>query len=373
MPTQASTYIDYHSESQLFLQKANPQTAYATTPDERIVVEKKFLLCTRPNEAALKKQAEKLARELKRRYPDECISCVYDYAPQQLSGNKWRVGVIELRRGLGVAAAKIACRGADESVMNQYSIDDIDQFGILKLLPFQRKLELISRVLGNKKLSETLSAVILSDLVDEQVAFRQRKWSGVLPKDKLPVRLGVVRSFVEFDFSTLCGSTDGKQFLKELLVRYELLISEQPSFVDYILPRRRNRILTKVCEEFIQRLFAEVGVTASELSKLRKEYRKEFDQTHKSGVEERRVKLLNAYSRPLGNGLFFSNDKGVVSTVSLGVRTVDKEGNIAATGLFNEDTSSFWRFTDEEHRTAAITAQHDFCNSALTPTSRMRK
>jgi len=115
-----------------------------------------------------------------------------------------------------------------------------------KLLPMGRKLLLLTELHCNNAGNDVTAAshfyvsCIYLALADEQWAWRQHKWSGDWPREKLINAVKVVNTVAAFDMTTLLANDGGKAALVALLARYCTLLDVLPSIADRLWFFRRT-------------------------------------------------------------------------------------------------------------------------------------
>ncbi len=83
--------------------------------------------------------------------------------------------------------------------------------------------------------ADVIMKAILSDLADEQSAYRIHKWSGALPSNKIKTKLRRLNILCSVEPPhELSTFPAGIAFIKELLLQFEVLLQKLPSFLDKI-------------------------------------------------------------------------------------------------------------------------------------------
>lgn len=215
---------------------------------------KLFGLFSRPAPAPrhLEKAAAARAVLLHKSRPTEQRVVFHHYAPSE---DPVKVGCVTVTASMGSLrvfrglSSVVAQLGATHSGCE----DEQLAFAACKLLPFDRKLarlvschstEVVGSVGGAAGL---VVRCILSDLADEQWAWRQHKWSGEWPREKLAGAVQVVSALAAFDVAPLLASETGRAALTWLISHYAALLDVLPSLADRLWFYRRRRILSSVC------------------------------------------------------------------------------------------------------------------------------
>ena len=171
--------------------------------------------------------------------------------------------------------------------------DDQHAFAMAKLLPFERKLAYVAHAVGDagggggdadaaaRLLQQLLLPAVLSDLADEQWAWRREAWSGDYPRARLerPDCLAVLRSFVAAAAAggaLLRSSQGGERALLWLTSRVQALVDALPSTLDYCWFFRRQRIVSAVSTAILRPLVAQLPAAAFQAAhaEARADYRR---------------------------------------------------------------------------------------------------
>lgn len=171
--------------------------------------------------------------------------------------------------------------------------DDQHAFAMAKLLPFDRKLAYVARAVGDvdgggggavpsaaaQLLHHLLLPAVLSDLADEQWAWRREAWSGAFPRARLeqqPDCLAVLRSFVAAAGALLRASQGGERALLWLTSRVQALVDALPSTLDFCWFFRRQRIVSAVSTAILRPLVEQLPAAAFKAAhaEARAEYRR---------------------------------------------------------------------------------------------------
>jgi hypothetical protein len=233
-------YQSYDSrDSFMAAKKQRASVADECLPEqhEAIRVTKQYLFIS-PSEKKMRKKVERLSQSLARLEPQHSYGLHYAYDAKPL-GRSWlrRVfdyGEIVVRRGLDRSRSHLAVRPAQFNDA-RFSQDEIDAFVFFKLLPFTKKLSLLTQVVGDEQLLKSLGLSIVSDLTQEQSIFYHQSAHTVLSKPKLRASLYNLQAFRAHDFRMLLEQPQGHQMLLELLTKYL-----------YLSGFRSNR-LTRLC------------------------------------------------------------------------------------------------------------------------------
>eukprot|EP01087_Luapelamoeba_hula_P014251 TRINITY_DN4150_c2_g1_i1.p1 TRINITY_DN4150_c2_g1~~TRINITY_DN4150_c2_g1_i1.p1 ORF type:complete len:1208 (+),score=202.36 TRINITY_DN4150_c2_g1_i1:114-3737(+) len=266
-----------------------------------------YLLFNKPSAKKMHKRARALAKDLDKRFPNERSVVVWDYQPTRSGGNffnkKYNLGQVEVHRSFNKAEASILVYSRDDDEIHEgdkIAQSAVHAFHILKILPFAQKLALgpvifakhLKQGQQNSMYIDVLRDAILSDLGDEQMIYRQHKWSGKLPTSKLKNKLTKLRSLCQTQPAPieLARTPEGNRFVLGLLLDFEVLLKRLPAFIDKVWFRRRARIVTSLSLELIHDWVDQSGCQSyngkqSELRAMRRQRRKAVRKTKKSPMQ----------------------------------------------------------------------------------------
>lgn len=125
---------------------------------------------SKPNVQELQKKAVEIEKKLQDTNFTSSYLVVWDYdAKVKKSGcfsKDYSYGTISVSESLRRDVTMIAQRNKN-SLTNLASIDESDMIILLKLLPFEKKLQYFTRTLHLSEMSAILLKAIISDLTDE--------------------------------------------------------------------------------------------------------------------------------------------------------------------------------------------------------------
>lgn len=255
---------------------------------------KKYLPFMFPAEGALKQEAEKILDEASQSKPTKHFTAIYDFAPVliQTCPNQYTLGTVSLYEGLSTVESLIATSQHDDNEVTQ-----ADQFMIVKLLPFSRKLKLLARandeitlvekVQVSEKDKHLLKKAILSDLTAELIAFLKAdrsKFNDTNILDALTLQKKLLtykkNTSEKFYRAILSGQSTSDQLIEndnlktyvKLVLEYEYEIKKLSTTSDKILfPWTRiSNLITKAVLPTIEDWLAENASTFN-LAEMRAE------------------------------------------------------------------------------------------------------
>lgn len=306
-------------------------------------------------EKAIAKKANKIAKTLRLHLPHKQYIVQYAHAVRKQEKHT-QLGHVEIRAGLSPITAKLAYRhcfagtGQPIDVSMTPTSNPIDQFCALKLLPFNRKLELLSKHFSTDFIGILLRQVVLSDLADEQLVLRQKKLKGKWELDAAKFTLLVCLSkLTEFNFTPMASTQSGKEVLKDMLVKYKLLLN---------LHKSRNKIVSKMSSLLLQNIESRYfNGMEDNFKKAVVQLRKVFDgENNIKNARARRNKFSSTLSRPYIGKYTLSNDHDVSSrlTSQSFAKGADNQQEITKRSMFGEQGYKFSLFTDPGGRSEAL-------------------
>lgn len=289
----------------------------------------------------------------------ERVELAYHYEPVRISWHTWQTGTVELRHGLEFISSKIASRKlSDEELTGAGEISACDQFAVLKLFLFADKLRLIPIALTNAMFAHVLLQVILSDLVNEYCVFLD---DGIVSKTDALTKLKILSAFTQFNFSAIYASEQGKAFLREIILKYSLIVLESVNFWDAFLCGLTQRAkLASACQQQLASLMQEMGVNGEaekgELSRYKREY-------------SSRDRIV-AYLQPYDSVVFHHDEQNITIKPVAEMPSVESQA-AEVHGVFNENTPSFFRFTSSAAREEAIDREEQRSDHLVAPAQQM--
>ena len=156
-------------------------------------------------------------------------------------------GKVEIREGLNMDFKNEGRFG--HAVKSNYRNELYDEFLVIKLLPFSKKLIwLVNNIDDNANVNILIQA-LTSDLVEEVMVYAKNNWSKLLNCKLLETKMVILNSFVDNDKLKIIMSTpNGRRIYLEVILRYLSALAKLPSFIDYLWCYRTRRILKNFCE-----------------------------------------------------------------------------------------------------------------------------
>ena len=137
---------------------------------------------------------------------------------------------------------------------NLRDIDNLEIFGIIKLLPFKKKLQFLVNNLDNRNELILINSAVLSDLIEELDIYRQNKKIGLIKHNILGKLMINLNSFLDNDnLPNILSDKRGVEMMKINLACYSQVLSKTMSFSYYICFGRNNRLVRTVYENKITR------------------------------------------------------------------------------------------------------------------------
>lgn len=216
---------------------------------EEVVIKDLYFKWNKPTYEHLKKKAAELERKLRYQAPSEQYFMELQLDPLKLSAgifDEWQVGRVKLYQALNMKKTCIAYRQKSDN-----SIDEYDAFNMIKLLPFDKKLQYFSSCKPTDDNVEMFKNAILSDLMDELDVFASSTWLGDFSREKISSSLTTLNALEQFDFSCMQNDKRIKHAVSKLLVQYKYITSQLPSTSDAIwFPwLKRRAILADICQQ----------------------------------------------------------------------------------------------------------------------------
>ena len=178
----------------------------------------------------------------------------------------------------------------------------MDEFLLLKLLPFEKKLEWFAKNLESNQYNiDLLGKVILSDLCQELEVYSKNSWSGLMTKKLIDQRMMILSKFVKNSYlSKILSHEVGRRIFLDITINYSYTVKKITSFKDYLWFYRNKRVVKSVCEgklsRFIREHFnKERGTIEGQVNAL------------KAKMEEIST-IFNNYIRP-----FHNNDRALIN------------------------------------------------------------
>lgn len=189
-----------------------------------------------PTESDFEKRMGELADKLKRIRPDRTyyVAKAYQSATRGntvrgLLFKRYDCGHIEVRRGLDTTNACMASTVMPMS-KTQPVQTAVNEFVLLKLLPFSKKLELFTSVCPTSSGHYQVSLAIISDIADEQNVFLTSVREKVVvfggKKGRVEAWLTAMQALEKWDFSDLCQLEGGVDALTTLLHKICFMASQ---------------------------------------------------------------------------------------------------------------------------------------------------
>ena len=221
----------------------SPQEAYF----ESIELFASYFPGSKPKPQDIIQQINKMKKELGELFPDRTFYYFYSFLPKKIGCFKWTLGKVEIREGLNMDFKNEGRFG--HAVKSNYRNEVYDEFLVIKLLPFSKKLIwLVNNIEDNANVNILIQA-LTSDLVEEVVVYAKNNWSKLLNCKLLETKMVILNSFVDNDKLKIIMSTpNGRRIYLEVILRYLSALAKLPSFIDYLWCYRTRRILKNFCE-----------------------------------------------------------------------------------------------------------------------------
>ena len=253
-----------------------------------------------PKQDELEKAAAGAQKELEKNFPNQRFVTVYNNEPQLLStgfiSSTWQLGTVQFRPTLNTVQGHIAYRSKREISVP----DNFDTYAVIKLLPFSHKLNMIGISLQTG-IAEILQSAILSDLIDELLAYGHHSWKGNFTKSTLKTDLKLLDEFSHYNFTNLASNDAGIAFFQTLLTQYFYATKQLPSTKDKVIfPHfKRRLILADIITVQVEKLFKQYcpGIKFKDIIKAQKQ---KYEHPTSEG-------LLNQFSKPYGTEVKFDH------------------------------------------------------------------
>lgn len=270
--------------------------------DKDYTIQAKFACWHKPTAQDLLDKAKTLKKKLQKENPNRRLVPVCDFNAEIKSTScfsffrpKWELGKVEMRETLDKSHSHIAFRAADQKEMREVS--PIDTYNMIKLLPFQKKLDYLERS-TDQEMTNHLKNAILADLTSELLTFSHDKWNGHYTKEKLAQEMTNLHALVNHRFVKLPE-------MQDIFLHYEYLASRLPSRSDrYFFPFlcRKTRI-RNLCQETLAGVFREY-FRREDLDSSRRAIHTQWDATS-------REQLFSHFSTPYKDFVTFDNEMSV--------------------------------------------------------------
>jgi len=313
LPARKCTLAEYGDKKAVIAVKQEREQEVYDIRDKdayKIEISEKFYLTPSAEKLtnSIEKSAVELMAKLGRKFPTQNNHLFYRSAiaatKKGLLSQKFKVGEVEIRRGLDKRYASLAySQRPDNEVGN---LSDTDMFVVLKLLPFDRKLQILTNVMlaSTSKLREILGEAILSDLMDEQRAFRNQDISHIYTKKNIGNYLHFFNAFIASDYADIISSDYGQQFLQDFIIRFISLLSciACPS----LWHTPKSSLLSKHCQTGLEQLYLRIKPSADqkEISILRQSCELKF-----KGRSPQDILWTSCFPSHLSNNIVFDNQR----------------------------------------------------------------
>ena len=215
--------------------------------------------CDAPVKADLIEEIKKIRLRMTELFPNNNFYFFYRFAPERAKEGccRWKLGDVEIRNGLRSDTDNEGHFAHSQKINNNYN-EPWDEFAIIKLLPFSRKLEwLVSNLYRPDNLS-MISKAILSDLCEELEIYSRNSWSGLMEKKLLEGRMVILESFVKNEkLDLIMANEDAKICYMKVLIHYQYIVSKITHFYDYLWFNRNKRVVRGICEDKIEKFIKE--------------------------------------------------------------------------------------------------------------------
>lgn len=246
IPVDGVTPVAHRSRKRLIRSLVEEDDDRASNEYDTVEITKKYRFGRTPKEKHLIAKAKEVNEALSEAIPDRCFVVAYDYQLQEV-GDKYSLGNIVVHSSLKKSEASIA------SLFSP--LDEVDarkeqhQYSLLKLLNFDQKIELISK-LHSGECGPILGQAILSDISDEQKAYREEKWKGSMSTDDIKEGLDKLQLLTSYE------AGDGEEeYVMNLLFQTKYLGDRLCSRKDKLIPGRRGKIVRDRTNKLVSRAF----------------------------------------------------------------------------------------------------------------------
>lgn len=276
------------------------QTELDENEYEKITVIKNFWWRYVPTLTDFHKEIKIIYKSLKFHFPNKVFYFFYDLRIIKMKTScplksKWVLGDIEIRRGIDFDFTKGSIMTARKIGQN---IENFDFFGMLKLLPFEKKIDWLMENYDKNENCELLFQTIFSDLVEELCVYsRIKKINGEGFQSKnLKMIMVFFHSFYNESFLIFIKQ---HEFLTKryiiTLVNYIFLLEKLVSFFDYLQYNNNKRILRNCLKKKLDRIISNF------FKSEKKSIYKEVSHLKKKCINDNFVsiasKILNPYHK----------------------------------------------------------------------------
>ena len=213
----------------------------------------------------------KLQARLQYLFPNHIYYYFYRFKPEKISDGfgmcpKYLLSEVENRRGLD--QDKNFDRSLAHSRKNNNFLEIAEEFSIIKLLPWSKKLEWFVKNFAKENDYKNLDIIgnaMLSDLCEELEIYSKNNWSGLMNKKLLKQRMMILSNFVKNEhIITIFSNPAAKKVYIRIVINYIYAARKIDSFRDYLWFNRNKRIVLSMCEEtikqFIEKNMREEGI-----------------------------------------------------------------------------------------------------------------
>jgi len=204
----------------------------------------------------------KLKAKLTNLFPNHTYYFFYRCKPNLLKKTMgmcetFQWGEVEIRRGLD--RDLIVDRSLAHSHKNNNLVDQVDEFVLIKLLPWDTKLDWFVRNLESNEYNiELIGKTMLSDLCEELDVYSRNSWSGLMTKKLIGQRMMILSKFIKNEhLMKILSHEAGRKTYLSIVVNYCYTLKKITSFKDYIWFNRNKRIVRSSCEKKMARFIRE--------------------------------------------------------------------------------------------------------------------
>ena len=225
---------------------------------DSIPIYRSYACCNSPKKEHIVEEVTKLERKLQELFPNFKYFFFYDYSPKKnfnsgFCSSEYHLGDVEIRKGLNKDRMFDDCIASSNST-NLRDTDNQEIFGIIKLLPFKKKLQILVNNLDNQNELVIINSAILSDLIEELDIYRQNKKIGLINPNILGKLMIDLNSFLNNDYlQNILSDKRGVEMMKINLALYSQVLCKITSFTDYICCGRNKKLVRTICENKITR------------------------------------------------------------------------------------------------------------------------
>lgn len=252
------------------------------------------LKCRGQDEQFLREKAKDLEQELKSKYPGENYKVYFHYSPKSLRKKRFKelinVGEMSIQHAIPcVHPSVIKSKMTDQQMVKSIkSKKSLHQYNLLKLLPFERKVNFLSLYCqqsaidrSSRRRIKLLSKAILSDLVEEQRIYHLHKKTDGLKKKHFRARLENLAKFCEIN--TQRAVIDAKM---PILLKLKFMLTKMISKIEHLKYHSRARVVNKVSNQMIDGWLSNVSKNNKLFKQRQNKLENRYKNTFKDDTEQ---------------------------------------------------------------------------------------